>query len=106
MRNGSLLSPCCRLAKVVPEETQESSSMPCSGSPARARRGETCPSDWAHGVLVYQRYAYWCKKGHFERIFQAVQLPDLEELMVDSTCCRAHQASAGAQKKAARRLSV
>ena len=55
---------------------------------------------------MYQRYAYWCKKGHFERIFQAVQLPDLEELMVDSTCCRAHQASAGAQKKAARRLSV
>ena len=56
--------------------------------------------------VVYQRYAYWCKKGHFERIFQAVQLPDLEELMVDSTCCRAHQASAGVQKKAARRLSV
>ena len=50
--------------------------------------------------VVYQRYAYWCDKGHFERIFQGVQQqPDLEDVMVDSTCCRAHQASAGAQEK-------
>ena len=49
--------------------------------------------------LVYQRYAYWCGKGHFERLFQGVQQPDLEEVMLDSTCCRAHQASAGARKK-------
>jgi transposase len=48
--------------------------------------------------LVYQRYAYWCNKGHFERLFQGVQQPDLEEIMVDSTCCRAHQSSAGARK--------
>jgi len=56
--------------------------------------------------LVYQRYAYWCDKGHFERIFQAVQIPDLEEVMIDSACCRAHQASAGAQKKVARKPSA
>jgi len=49
--------------------------------------------------VVYQRYAYWCDKGHFERLFQGVQQqPDLEDVMVDSTCCRAHQASAGARK--------
>jgi len=23
--------------------------------------------------VVYQRYAYWCDKGHFERLFQGVQ---------------------------------
>jgi transposase len=51
--------------------------------------------------VVYQRYAYWCDKGHFERLFQGVQQSDLEEVMLDSTCCRAHQASAGAQKKSA-----
>ena len=22
--------------------------------------------------VVSQRYAYWCKKGHFERLFQGV----------------------------------
>ena len=39
--------------------------------------------------VVYQRYAYWCEKGHFERLFQGVQQPDTEEVMVDSTCCKA-----------------
>ena len=48
--------------------------------------------------VVYQRYAYWCDKGHFERLFQGVQQPDMEEVMMDSTCCKAHQASAGARK--------
>ena len=48
--------------------------------------------------VVYQRYAYWCHKGHFTRIFQGLQVPDLEEIMMDSTCCKAHQASAGARK--------
>jgi transposase len=48
--------------------------------------------------VVYQRYAYWCGKGHFERLLQEVQPPDLQEMMVDSTRCKAHQASAGARK--------
>ena len=48
--------------------------------------------------VVYQRYAYWCDKGHFERLFQGVQALDMEEMMADSTCCRAHQSSAGARK--------
>ena len=49
-------------------------------------------------MVVYQRYAYWCGKGHFERLFQGVQQPELDEVMVDSTCCRAHPSSAGARK--------
>ncbi|MBG6072509.1 MULTISPECIES: transposase [unclassified Polaromonas] len=47
---------------------------------------------------MYQRYAYWCKKGHFEHLFQGVQQPDMEDMTVDSTCCRAHLSSAGARK--------
>ncbi|MGS0759302.1 IS5/IS1182 family transposase, partial [Roseateles sp. GG27B] len=35
---------------------------------------------------------------YFERLFQGVQQPDMEEVVVDSTCCRAHQSSAGARK--------
>ena len=38
------------------------------------------------------------KKGHFEQFFLGIQQPNLEETMIDSTCCKAHQASAGAQK--------
>lgn len=33
-----------------------------------------------------------------EAIFHGLQQPDMEEVMMDSTCCRAHQASAGARK--------
>ncbi len=50
--------------------------------------------------MVYPRYAYWCDKGHFERLFQAVQLPDLEELIASTRpAAGPTQASAGAQKK-------
>lgn len=49
--------------------------------------------------MVYQRYAYWCKKGHFERLFQGVQQPGMQEVMVESTCCRAHPSSAGAPER-------
>ena len=52
--------------------------------------------NWNH---VYQRFAYWCDKGHFEAIFNALKKPDMEEIMIDSTSCKAHQASSGAQKK-------
>lgn len=51
---------------------------------------------WAQ---VYQRFARWSDRGHFNSLFVALQDPDYEQLMVDSTSCKAHQASAGAQKK-------
>ena len=55
--------------------------------------------DWLGKWSVgYQYYAYWCGKGHFERLFQGVQQPDMEEVMMNSTCWRAHQSSAGARK--------
>ena len=48
--------------------------------------------------VVYQCYAYWCSKGHFDHLFRGVQQPDLDEVLLDWTCCRAHQSSAGARK--------
>lgn len=86
---------------------------PCKGRPGGAHRTffdallwmartgapwRDLPEQLGKWNVVYQRYAYWCGKGHFERFFQGVQQPDLEEVMVDSTCCRAHQSSAGARK--------
>lgn len=65
-----------------------------TGSPLR-----DLPERCGKWNVVYQRYAYWGEKGHFEQFFQGVQQLDLEEIMIDSTCCRAHQAWAGAQKK-------
>jgi transposase len=88
---------------------------PCKGRPGGAHRTffnallwmartgspwRDLPEQLGKWNVVYQRYACWCKKGHFERFFQGLQQPDLEEVMIDSTCCKAHQASAGARKAA------
>ena len=86
---------------------------PCKGRPGGAHRAffdallwmartgsplRELPERLGAWNVVYQRYTCWCKKGHFERLFQGVQQPDMQEVMVDSTCCRAHQSSAGARK--------
>ena len=48
---------------------------------------------------VYQRFRRWAKSGHWQAIFEALQEPDLDWTMIDSTLVRAHQQAAG-QKKA------
>ena len=98
MGNGSVSSRQCRLARGAPAGRRGHFSMPCCGWPARAPPGATYPSRLGKSNAVYQRYAYWCDKGHFERLLQGVQQPDTDEVMVDSTCWRAHQSSAGARK--------
>lgn len=54
---------------------------------------------------VYVRFRRWARKGVWEVVFRALQDPDLEWLMVDSTVVRAHQHAAG-KKKATRRGSA
>ncbi len=48
---------------------------------------------------VYQRFNRWAKKERWQAIFEALQDPDLEWLMIDSSVVRAHASAAG-QKKA------
>ena len=48
---------------------------------------------------VFQRFNRWSKNGTWQHIFEELQDPDLEWLMLDSTTVRAHQHAAG-QKKA------
>jgi putative transposase len=48
---------------------------------------------------VYQRFNRWAKKGRWKAIFEALQEPDLDWVMLDSSVVRAHQHAAG-QKKA------
>ena len=47
---------------------------------------------------VYQRFNRWSQKGVWQKVFEAMQDPDLEWLMVDSTSVRAHQQAAGQKK--------
>ncbi len=56
--------------------------------------------DWKN---AHRRFSRWSKSGVWERMFQHLAADaDNEYAMLDSTVVRAHQHSAGAQKKLAR----
>lgn len=57
------------------------------------------PEHFGPWNTVARRFRRWALAGHWERIFQAVQEPDYEWVLVDSTTVKAHKAAAG-QKKA------
>ena len=44
---------------------------------------------------VYQRFGRWAKKKVWQQVFEALQGPDLDWVMLDSTTIRAHQQAAG-----------
>ena len=61
------------------------------------------PERFGDGTKVHLRFSRWAKSGVWERIFQHLAADaDNEYAMIDSTIVRAHQHSAGAQKKPAR----
>jgi len=47
---------------------------------------------------VYVRFRRWSVKGVWQGVFEALQEPDLDWIMVDSTVVRAHQHAAGQKK--------
>lgn len=51
---------------------------------------------------VYQRFNRWAKRGVWKHVFEALQEPDLEWIMADSTVVRAHQHAAGQKNVSAR----
>lgn len=56
--------------------------------------------DWKN---VHRRFSRWAKSGVWQRVFEHLAADaDNEYAMIDSTIVRAHQHSAGAQKKPAR----
>jgi transposase len=58
------------------------------------------PERFGYWKSVHQRFGRWAKSGVFERIFQPLASDaDNEYMMIDATIVRAHQHSAGAQKK-------
>lgn len=53
------------------------------------------PSEYGKWDTAYHRYNEWCRKGRWRAIFDALQDPDLEWLLIDSTVIRAHPHAAG-----------
>ena len=66
------------------------------------------PEELGHWHRTFVRFSCWREKGVWERVATALQGDaDMEHLFIDSTIVRAHQHSAGAQKKQAnRKLAV
>ena len=61
------------------------------------------PERFGEGTKVHLRFSRWAKSGVWERVFQHLAADaDNEYAMIDSTIVRAHQHSAGAEKKPAR----
>jgi transposase len=61
------------------------------------------PERFGDPINVHKRYSRWAKSGVWKRIFRSLaEDADNEYAMIDSTIVRAHQHSAGAQKKMAR----
>jgi transposase len=61
------------------------------------------PERFGDPINVHRRFSRWAKSGVWERIFHLLaEDADNEYAMIDSTIVRAHQHSAGAQKKTVR----
>jgi len=48
---------------------------------------------------VWRRFDRWSRRGVWAALFDALQDPDLEWLILDATVIRAHPCAAGAKKK-------
>jgi transposase len=58
------------------------------------------PAEFGNWHSTYTRFSRWCKRGVWTRLMATLgRDSDLEALTIDSTVVRAHQHTAGAQKK-------
>ena len=101
MISGSVLPRCFPANPATPAGRQPiigCLSTECSGSLARALLGAICPPRYGAWSSVYQRFNWWAKAGVWEQVFERLQDPDVEWLMIDTTVVRAHQHAAGQKK--------
>ena len=61
------------------------------------------PERFGNWNSAWRRFDRWARKGVWRKVFDALQDPDLEWLILDSTIIRAHPHAAGAKKKATAR---
>ena len=108
--NGIELRIFCPAVKdmwVARRKIIDCSSKPFSTDLGPAVPGVIYPNVLADWKAVHQRFGRWAKSGVFERIFKLLASDhDNEYMMIDATIVRAHQHSAGARKKTARKPSA
>ena len=106
MRSGRGLFCGYCLARVTPGGAQRTFFNALLGMARAGTAWRHLPERLGRWNVVYQRYAYWCDKGHFERLFQGVQQPDMEAVMMDSTAAGHINLAQGHGKSAARKPSA
>jgi transposase len=57
------------------------------------------PERFGNWNSAWRRFDRWARHGTWAAVFEALQDPDLEWLILDSTVIRAHPCAAGAKKK-------
>ena len=63
------------------------------------------PERFGNWNSVWRRFDRWARKGVWQKVFEVLQDPDLEWLILDSTIIRAHPHAAGAKKGRAARAA-
>jgi transposase len=59
------------------------------------------PERYGPWKTVYWKFSVWSKNDTFQKIFNNLKADaDMQDVSIDSTSCKAHQHSSGAQKKA------
>jgi transposase len=99
----------CRVTVTQIQAGSEQLGHPTRKADGPARRGlvdrpdrrpwRDLPERFGNWNSVWRRFDRWAKKGTWQRLFAALQDPDLEWLILDSTIIRAHPHAAGAKKK-------
>ena len=59
------------------------------------------PDRFGNWNSAWRRFDRWARAGVWQRVFEALQDPDTEWLLMDSTIIRAHPSAAGAKKRRA-----
>ena len=64
------------------------------------------PERYGDWNAVYKRFARWCERGVWQALHRhCADLPDLENVLMDSTAIRAHPCAAGAPAQKGGRAS-
>ena len=71
----------------------------CIGKTGAPRRD--LPGRFGNWNSAWRRFDRWARDGVWATVFGALQDPDLEWLIFDSTIVRAHQHAAGARRSGA-----
>lgn len=56
------------------------------------------PDRFGNWNSAWRRFDRWSRAGVWQRVFEALQDPDTEWMLMDSTIVRAHPSAAGAKK--------